>query len=328
MGDTNMPDESAETVANPSSTAETVAHPSSTAGAAPQLQTIPVDKIDPSPYQVRQTFDEDRLRELANSMQEVGLLQPIVVRPMADRFQVVAGERRLRAAKLLGWTSIPALVEEMSDLDAAIRSVVENEQRQNVQPLERARAFKRLNQPPFKLTQEEIAKRVGFSSRAAVSNVIALLDEPPEIQEMLSRDNISAGHVHALQAIEDEGERTELAKRAANRHWSVRETEKRVRAAAKGEIPDEREPAAKGESAWRPAAKGESGWRVVQHVLQVLRAIPLVQRLVLRAMPLLERFVKWILDRASRLVPGHEDKQLESGPSSSGPPDSNSSKAA
>ncbi len=272
-------------------------HPSSNA-VAPQLQTIPIDRIDPSPFQVRQSFDEASLRELADSMQQVGLLQPIAVRPAADRFQLVFGERRLRAAKLLGWTAIPALVEEVSDLDAALRGLVENEQHQDVNPLDRARGFKRLTDPPFNLTQEEIAKRLGLSSQSMVSRVLALLDEPPEIQEIMSRDIITAGHLRSLDSIQDKSQRIALAKEAGDKHWSVRETEKRVQRATKGGRPRNAELAPSGSS---------SIWEFLQPLLRFLRVGLLLERIVRRVLYWVSRFTARRYEKAFGSGPTHAE---------------------
>ncbi len=164
----------------------------------------------------------------------------------------------------------------MTDLDAAIRTLVENEQRQDVNPLERARGYKRLTDAPFNLSQEEVAKRMG-TDQSVVSRTLALLDEPPEIQEIMSRGIISPGHVSALHTIESESERTALAQQAASKHWSVEETEKRARRAATGgrsrtsELVPER----------------SSPWEVLRHVNDVLRMVTMLQRLV-------KQLVEWV----------------------------------
>ncbi len=276
--------------------AEKNGHPSSNA-VAPQLQTIPIDRIDPSPFQVRQTFDEVSLRELADSMQQAGLLQPIAVRPAGDRFQLVAGERRLRAAKLLGWSSIPALVEEVSDLDAALRGLVENEQHQDVNPLERARGFKRLTDPPFSLSQEEVARRVGLE-RSMVSRLLSLLDEPPPIQEIVARATITPHHVRALDTIQDKSQRVALAQEAANKHWSVRETEKRISRAAKGGRSPKAELAPSGSSSF---------WEFLQPLLRFLRVGLLLERVVRRVLYWVNRFTARRYEKTFGGGPAHAE---------------------
>src|SRR5216683_4777256 len=225
-----IPQAAAGVVADSSgaATAQPQINPSSTETAVPESQRIPVDRIDPFPYQFRQTFDEEKLRELSESMQQVGLKQPIFVRPIGDRFQVVSGERRLRAAKLLGWTSISAVVQSLSNLDAAIGGLVENVQREDLTPIERARAFKQLNEPPFDLNQREIAKRAGLD-QSEIARTLELLDQPEQIQKLLSRATISPSHVRAMRAVKRDSERAKLAEQAAAEQWSVKETEKRVR---------------------------------------------------------------------------------------------------
>ncbi len=172
------------------------------------------------------------MRDLAASMRQVGLLIPLLVRPVAERFQIVGGERRLRAAKLLGWTSIRALVQEFSELDAAVGTMVENEQRQDAGPLERARGFKHLKET-FNLQQEEVAARVGVSA-AVVSRLLSLLKEPPEIQNLLASGTLTPAHVYNLDEIEDKSARIELATQAAEKNWSVSQIKRRAGKGAKG----------------------------------------------------------------------------------------------
>jgi len=291
-GAQNMSDE-ATIDANPSSSSTSDdpstkdSHPSSESGAGRQLRTLPIERIDPSPYQIREVFDDNSLRELAGSMKQAGLWVPILVRPIAERFQIVGGERRLRAAKLLGWTSIPALVEKLSDLDAAVGTVVENEQRKDTNPLERARGYRTLRKT-FNLQQEEVAARIGVSP-TKVSRLLSLLDEPPEIQKLLASGSISPTHLRELDEIEDKSARVEAAKQAAEKQWSVRETEQRARKPTKG---------ASGERRTKETSEsksGESVWGVLGHVFQVLRWIGLLRWLF-----------KWLRALAVRLIPGGE----------------------
>ena len=264
----------AEVVAdsNGAVTAQSKINPSSTETTVPESQRIPVDRIDPFPYQFRQTFDEEKLRELSESMQQVGLKQPIFVRPIGDRFEVVSGERRLRAAKLLGWTSISAVVQSLSNLDAAIGGLVENVQREDLTPIERARAFKQLSEPPFDLSLRDIAKRTG-QDHSVVLRTLELLKQPEQIQELLSRATISPSHVRAMRAVKRDSERAKLAEQAAAEQWSVKETEKRVREAGKSEKSQARD------------------W--LHRVLEILRTFTLLRRLG-----------KWLLALAIRLIPG------------------------
>ncbi len=266
-------------------TAQPQINPSSTETTVPESQRIPVDRIDPFPYQFRQTFDEEKLRELSESMREVGLKQPILVRPIGDRFEVVSGERRLRAAKLLGWTSISAVVQDLSNLDAAIGGLVENVQREELTPLERARAFKQLNEPPFKLTKQEIANRTGLD-RSVVTRTMELLEQPEQIQQLLARAAISPKHVRALRAVKRDSKRAELATQAASEHWSVQETEKRALQAATSEESET------GDSAKESLPE----WDWMHRVLEFLRMLTLLRRLG-----------KWLLAVAVRLIPGRDE---------------------
>jgi ParB family chromosome partitioning protein len=261
-------------------------NPSSTETTVPESQRIPVDRIDPFPYQFRQTFDEEKLRELSESMREVGLKQPILVRPIGDRFEVVSGERRLRAAKLLGWTSISAVVQDLSNLDAAVGGLVENVQREELTPLERARAFKQLNGPPFQLSQREIARRTGLD-QSVIVRTMELLKQPEQIQELLSRATISPKHVRALRAVKRDSKRAELAAQAATEHWTAEETQKRAREAGRSEE-------SKAHELGHDSAKGDlPEWDWLHRVLGILRMLTLLRRLG-----------KWLLAFAVRLIPG------------------------
>jgi len=277
----------AEVVANSNgaTTAQSLINQSSTETTVPESQRIPVDRIDPFPYQFRQTFDEAKLRELSESMRQVGLKQPIFVRPIVDRFQVVSGERRLRAAKLLGWTSISAVVQNLSNLDAAIGGLVENVQREDLNPIERARAFKQLSEPPFDLSLRDIGKRTA-QDHSVVLRAMELLNQPAQIQELLSRASISPKHVRALSAIKRDSERAKLAEQAAAEHWTAQETEKRAREIRRSQKSEAQEPAHEPNHGDLPA------WDWLHRLLEILRTLTLLRRLG-----------KWLLAFMKRLIP-------------------------
>jgi len=167
------------------------------------------------------------LRDLARSMKQEGLIQPITVRKVGNAFELVVGERRLRAAQILGWKTIDARIIEISDEDAAIKGLIENLQRTDLTPLEEARGYKQLVEPPYNLTQEAIAGRVG-KSQTAVARVLALLDLPEEIQVLMPHGIITETHTRSLRKISDRTKQIELAQEADRQQWSARETERRV----------------------------------------------------------------------------------------------------
>jgi ParB family chromosome partitioning protein len=196
---------------------------------SPVLKLIPVNSIHPSPFQYRTLFDDTKQKELVESMRATGLSTPILVRPRsANEYQLVSGERRWRAGKELGWETIQAICEEMTDAEAAARAVTENEVRADTNLMEKAAGYKRLTQPPCSFTLEEIAKRYGYRSHASVSLIIGLLDQPAEIQELVARATIGERHVRFLSRIKDLDARLKLAKRAAEEQWSVKMTEEGV----------------------------------------------------------------------------------------------------
>lgn len=202
------------------------------------LRPIPIVAIRPSPYQYRTCFDDEKQRQLVESLRAAGLSTPILVRPLPEdgAFELVSGERRWRAAKELGWESIQCICEEMTDAEAAARVVTENEVRSDANIMEKAAGYKRLTEPPCNFSFEEIARRYGWGSRASVQRLVDLLDQPEAIQAALSRDNIGEGHVQYLNRIKDLDARVKLAKRAAEEGWTVKMTEQRV-AKALGNAP-------------------------------------------------------------------------------------------
>ena len=193
---------------------------------------LPIAAIQPGRVQPRQHLRAESLESLAASIREKGVIQPIIVRPLADRphqFEIVAGERRWQAAKLAGLTEIPALVRDLSDQEALAVALIENIQREELTPAEEARALKRLASD-FGLTHEEVATAVG-RSRAAVTNLIRLLELPPEVIAYIDAGTLSMGHARALLGLEDEAACRALAALVVERQLSVRETEARVRRA-------------------------------------------------------------------------------------------------
>jgi ParB family transcriptional regulator, chromosome partitioning protein len=204
------------------------------------LRDIPPDLIQPNGRQPRQVFDDARLAELAESIRARGLLQPIVVRPLAGGgFELVAGERRLRAAKIAGLETIPALVRDAEDWERLDLALAENMARQDLNAVEAARACATLVDD-LGLTKEEVGRRVG-RSRVAISNLIRLLDLPEEALELIERGELSEGHGRAILLCKDHSTRRHLALDARDGAWSVRETERRAREAEQGE-PEPRRP--------------------------------------------------------------------------------------
>jgi ParB family chromosome partitioning protein len=194
------------------------------------LREIPLDLIQPNSRQPRRTFDQARLAELAESIRTRGVLQPIVVTPLAGgTFELVAGERRLRAAQMVELPTIPALVRETDDWERLDLALAENMARVDLNPIEEARACAMLVDD-LGLTKQEVGRRVG-RSRVAISNLIRLLDLPEEALELIERGELTEGHGRALLLCKDHGARRSLALEARDGAWSVRETERRAREA-------------------------------------------------------------------------------------------------
>jgi ParB family transcriptional regulator, chromosome partitioning protein len=187
-------------------------------------QEMDIDLIDPSPYQPRTKFREEALDELARSIKASGIIQPLVVRPIGSRFQLIAGERRWRAAQRAGLTKVAAIVRQVSDELALEMTLVENIQREDLNAMEAARAFDRLMME-FHLTQELVAERTG-KDRATVANAVRLLKLEPEIQTWIEEGKLSAGHGRALLAVADANLRSRYARRAARGLLTVRQIER------------------------------------------------------------------------------------------------------
>ena len=216
-----------------------------------ELRDVPVAMIAPNPAQPRRRFDADELQSLADSIAEQGILQPVLVRPRpGGRFEIVAGERRWRAAQLAELSSIPAVIRERTDAQTLEAALVENMARADLTPIEEARACAGLVEE-LGLSREEVARRVG-RSRSAVSNLIRLLDLPDEVVELLEDRTLTEGHGRALLLAPEQDERRRLAKQAVDQGWSVREVERRARPAASGGAPTPTAPAPSGSKA--PAA--------------------------------------------------------------------------
>ncbi len=196
-------------------------------GAAAILQELPIGDITPNPHQPRVHFDEESLAELTASIQQIGVLQPILVRPNGSGFELIAGERRWRAAGRAGLATIPALVRTTDDLASVEQALVENLHRQDLTALEEAAAYQQLIED-FELTHEQVADRVG-KSRSAVTNTIRLLGLPPSIQHLLADGRLSAGHARALLATPDRALQESLARLAADEGWTVRAVEEAVK---------------------------------------------------------------------------------------------------
>lgn len=196
--------------------------------------TLSVNEVEPNREQPRKEFDEKALSELSKSIEKNGVIQPILVRPVTGgAYQIVAGERRWRAARMAGLTEVPVVIREMSDEDAAVFALIENLQREDLNPVEEAEGIRSLIEE-FGMTQEEAADRVG-KSRTAVTNTLRLLKLPANILSMVAQGKITAGHARALISLEDEGEMMRIANAVTDNNLTVREVEKIVKTSLAGE---------------------------------------------------------------------------------------------
>jgi ParB family transcriptional regulator, chromosome partitioning protein len=192
------------------------------------LREVPVGSIAPNPHQPRSYFDEEALAALTASIAELGVLQPILVREVGeDRFELIAGERRWRAAKRAGLPSIPVVVRQVDEVLSLEQALVENLHREDLNPLEEAAAYQQLMED-FELTQEQVAQKVG-KSRSSVANTLRLFQLPPTIQRLVAENQLSAGHAKALLGTPDRAVQEELARRIVADGLSVREAEELVR---------------------------------------------------------------------------------------------------
>lgn len=196
--------------------------------------TLSVNEVEPNREQPRKEFDEDALSELSKSIEQNGVIQPILVRPVTGgTYQIVAGERRWRAARMAGLTEVPVIIREMSDEEAAVFALIENLQREDLNPIEEAIGIRSLIDE-FGMTQDEAADRVG-KSRVAVTNTLRLLKLPENILSMVAKGKITAGHARALISLEDEGRMLKIANAVIDNNLTVREVEKMVKTELSGE---------------------------------------------------------------------------------------------
>ncbi|MGQ9723047.1 MAG: ParB/RepB/Spo0J family partition protein [Candidatus Jordarchaeum sp.] len=195
--------------------------------AAEKIPSISIDDIIPNRFQPRKIIDEDRIDELASSIKENGLIQPIVVRKMDGKYEIIVGERRVRAAKKAGLKEIPALIKEYSDIRALEIALIENLQREDLNPIEEALAYKMIIEREM-ITQEELSKKIG-KSRSYIANMMRLLELPESVKEHVSRGTISVGQAKAILAVSDHKSQEELVKKILAEQLSVREVEKIAR---------------------------------------------------------------------------------------------------
>jgi len=188
---------------------------------------IDTNKIQINPHQPRESFNPDELEDLINSIKEHGIIQPLLVTKNGDNYQLIAGERRLRAAKFLNLATVPAIVREAKEQEKLEIALIENIQRKNLNPIEEAKSYHRLIEE-FNLNQEAVAKRLG-KNRSTVANTLRLLNLPAEIQKALAEERITEGHAKAIVALEDYNQQMELFKKIVNNKMSVRDTEDQVR---------------------------------------------------------------------------------------------------
>lgn len=204
-----------------------------------QVLQIPVNQIDPNPEQPRKNFSRLEMEELTNSLKEYGIIQPLILTPKESprgdltgqakvsqdiKYQIVAGERRWRAAKILEMTTVPAVIRSIKDNDKLVLSLLENIQRKDLNPMEKARGYQRLMEE-FNLNQEQISRKIG-KSRASIANTLRLLTLPEEIQEAIDEEKITESHAKALLSVADEEKQKSLLKRILGLGLTVRETEK------------------------------------------------------------------------------------------------------
>ena len=203
------------------------------------ITTLKLTDIEPNKSQPRKNFDIEALNTLADSIRQNGIIQPLLVRSMPDgTYQIVAGERRWRAAKMAGLNEVPVFIKELSDIQAQQIALIENLQRENLNPIEEANGYKEL-MDRFGMTQEDVARVVG-KARSSIANSLRLLSLPPIIAEMVSNNELSAGHCKVLLGVKNNKDMVDLAHRAAGKDVSVREMERMVKSLEKPEKPEKK----------------------------------------------------------------------------------------
>jgi ParB family chromosome partitioning protein len=200
-----------------------------------EVKQIPVDTIHPSPYQPRAIFDDERIDELCQTIQTHGVIQPVVVRRIKNGYELIAGERRWRAVKKLGMRTIPAIVREMSDAQAASVSLIENLQREGLTVIEEAMAYQKLIEL-HGLTQESLAQRLG-KGQSTIANKLRLLQLPEQVKDALLKRKVTERHARALLALRDEEMQVRLLQEIIEKEWNVKQTEERVKKLLEKENP-------------------------------------------------------------------------------------------
>ena len=190
------------------------------------VQFIELELIRPNPYQPRKTFEEERLNDLASSIQQHGILQPIVLRQTVQGYYIVVGERRFRASKLAGLTEMPAIIKELSDEDMMELAIIENLQREDLNAIEEAESYKKM-MTDLNITQQEVARRLG-KSRPYIANMLRLLQLPKDVAQMVQQGALSSAHGRTLLTLKDASKIKKTAKQAAQESWSVRYLEEYV----------------------------------------------------------------------------------------------------
>ncbi|MDH7495853.1 MAG: ParB/RepB/Spo0J family partition protein [Bacillota bacterium] len=194
---------------------------------AERVQELPIDQIRPNPYQPRKRFDDAKLAELAESIKAHGIVQPLVVRTAGEGYELVVGQRRLLAARMAGLSEVPVVVSDLEDAEMIQVALIENLQREDLNPMEEAESYQRLV-TEFAMSQEELARVLG-RSRPSIANTLRLLNLQPEVQEAVSRGTLSMGHARALLAIQDPALQVEACRHVIEKELSVRDTEELVR---------------------------------------------------------------------------------------------------
>jgi ParB family chromosome partitioning protein len=237
-----------------------IATPQPIAEKGERVEKVTLDKIVPSPFQPRKTFSEESLDELSQSIQQQGIIQPLIVRSVKGKYELIAGERRWRASQRAGLKELPVIVRQASDRDVLELALVENMQRADLNPIEEAEGFSLLVKD-FKYTQEQVADRVG-KSRAGVANALRLLSLPDLVRGYISSNQLSVGHGKVILSLSRKEEQIKVADRVIRDHLTVRETEKLVQSLL------QTNPTSKGKSKTANASPSNADWKDLEQRLQ------------------------------------------------------------